>query len=214
MEGFSVLRELSRSSKHSLFYSMSKKYSTNLHEYKIELKDLYTELEFIEKQIEENETEEICTQEFELIQKINELERKIEFESISSIIFSGMFLEAYIYDYGARRLGDNFIKEHIDKLDPLSKIAIITQLVLGKPFPKQRDIYGRLKNLIKGRNNLVHNKSAKIDLANFTDFIEKRDKELFDLLKRGIEANNTINDFLLVMVDLDSNERFQVDQLI
>ncbi|MBL4938581.1 hypothetical protein JK636_23025 [Clostridium sp. YIM B02515] len=214
MESEGILNELSRDSKHSLFYSISKKHFSNLNRLKNKLKDFYAKLEIIEKQVEEQETEELCKQEYKMLKRIDVLEKKIEFEAISSIIFSALFLEAYIYDYGARRLGDNFIKEHIDKLDPMSKIVVITQLVLEKPFPKDRDIYGRLKSLIKSRNSLVHNKSHKIDLSKFKNYIEKRDVELIELIKEGLDAYETIYDFLQFMLEIDSNESFQINLLI
>jgi hypothetical protein len=40
---------------------------------------------------------------------------------IIAVVFTAMYFEAFIYDYAASCLGDKYSKDHLDKLDFLSK---------------------------------------------------------------------------------------------
>ncbi len=90
----------------------------------------------------------------------NYMENK--YSSIKVIIFSAIFLEAVIHDYGASNLSDRYMKNYLDKLDIKSKWAIIPKLVTGKEFPRDSQAFRLLGELIKSRNNLVHYKTKKL----------------------------------------------------
>ena len=53
-----------------------------------------------------------------------------------AIVFAALAVEAYMYDYAARNLGEQFVASHLDRLDVVSKWVIIPRLVTGKGFPK------------------------------------------------------------------------------
>ena len=57
--------------------------------------------------------------------KIQSLEDELAKASLIVIVFSAMVLESYIYDYASRHLTDAFVKDHLDKLDTLSKWIIV-----------------------------------------------------------------------------------------
>lgn len=85
---------------------------------------------------------------------------------IETIVFSALTLEALVYDFGARNLGDEFAHRHLDKLDTPSKWVVTTQLVSGKEFPKSDHSYETMRRLFKTRNELVHAKSAALPTTN------------------------------------------------
>lgn len=79
-----------------------------------------------------------------------------------STLFAAMFLEAYIYDYGARKKSASYIDNYIDKLDPPSKWVVITQLFNPSGLDPSTQAYQKLKALFSYRNSLAHNKSKAI----------------------------------------------------
>ncbi|MBD3337868.1 MAG: hypothetical protein GF353_02090 [Candidatus Lokiarchaeota archaeon] len=78
------------------------------------------------------------------------------------IIFAAMSLEALINDFGASELGDSYFRNHVDKLDTVSKYLVIIKMVHQKEFPKESQAYELLKNLFRIRNKMVHSKSKAI----------------------------------------------------
>jgi hypothetical protein len=94
-------------------------------------------------------------------EEIFETEKELAKLSIIVIVFSAMATEAYIYDYAARHLGDNFVKAHLDKLDVISKWVIIPELITGKEMPRHENWRERLAKLIKVRNSIIHHKSSE-----------------------------------------------------
>lgn len=95
-----------------------------------------------------------------LEEQIKIVESELAKTSMIVIVFTAMTIEAYIYDYAARHLGDAFTKDHLDKLDPVSKWIIIPELVTGREMPLREGWYARLKKLIKIRNSITHHKSS------------------------------------------------------
>jgi hypothetical protein len=76
-----------------------------------------------------------------------------------------MAVEAYIYDYAARHLGDTFVKDHLDKLDTLSTWVIIPELITGKEMSRHGIWHELLTQLIKTRNSIIHHKSSDPSVA-------------------------------------------------
>lgn len=93
-----------------------------------------------------------------------------------TIIFLAIYLEAYIFDYAASRLGNAYVKKYLEKLDVLSKWKIIPNLVTGDEIDSKSHKYGYLKKIIAARNELVHNKSQ--DISAILQNTKEKKKEL------------------------------------
>jgi len=84
------------------------------------------------------------------------------YENFTCIItFLALFMESYIYDYGARQLGDRYVLSHLDQLDLLSKWVIIPKIITGKEINKSQHCFEYFKRLIQLRNKIVHWKSSE-----------------------------------------------------
>jgi hypothetical protein len=79
-----------------------------------------------------------------------------------AIVFGALCLEAFIYDYAAHNFSDTYARKYLDKLDLRSKWVVIPKLVTGKKFPKERQVFEHLGELIEARNELVHAKSRRM----------------------------------------------------
>lgn len=100
--------------------------------------------------------------EYEVPNAINEITvnlRKLNKEVIKIVIFLSTFLEAYIWDFAAMTLGDNYAKNHLDKLGTVSKWKVIPKLVTGTEIQLNDQDLGVFRGLVKHRNDLVHHKS-------------------------------------------------------
>ena len=80
-----------------------------------------------------------------------------------STIFSAMFLEAYIYDYGARKSSASYIDKYIDKLDPPAKWIIVTKLFNNSGMESSSLVFQQIKQLFRFRNSLAHSKSKEFN---------------------------------------------------
>jgi hypothetical protein len=80
-------------------------------------------------------------------------------DTIKIIVFLTTFLESYINDLGGMVLGDNFLKEHLDKLSITGKWIIISKLITGTEIDISKSFWKEFKELIKWRNILVHQKT-------------------------------------------------------
>lgn len=78
---------------------------------------------------------------------------------IMAVLATALFLEAYIYDYGARKESAAFIEKYVDKLDPVAKWIVIPKLVSPPGLNRDDDVFERLRRLFKIRNELVHHKT-------------------------------------------------------
>ena len=76
-------------------------------------------------------------------------------------IFSAMFLEAFIFDYGARKSSQSFMEKYVDKLDSPAKWIIVTRLFNSKGIDSSSRCFELINTLFKKRNLLVHNKSKE-----------------------------------------------------
>lgn len=157
-------------------------------------------------------------------QQLIPVENQLGDYSTIAIVFSALAVEGYIYDYAARNLADNFVKD-IDKLSVESKFIVVTKIITGKDFPKGERAFDLLKQLIKNRNRIVHSKSAELlkpnvggmqvvsqespeelenllytgDAKKLLDF----DKSLLDHAEKAISA---LDHLAMVMEYLDPNE--------
>lgn len=98
--------------------------------------------------------------------ELHPIEEERDQACIVSVVFTAMYFEAFIYDYAASCLGDNYAKDHLDKLDFISKWLVIPRLITGKELSKEGQAYQCLKRLHKDRNSLVHLKSRELVFNN------------------------------------------------
>ena len=113
---------------------------------------------------------------------------KLRKGTIKIIIFLTTFLESYINDLGGIVLGDNYVKDHLDKLSIISKWIVIPRLISGKEIDKSKSYFEDFKELVRWRNILIHHKTK--DATKYLEFskIEDVEKlkpiyELFDVSK-------------------------------
>lgn len=120
---------------------------------------------------------------------------------LQTVIFSAMCFEAAVFEYAADRLGDAYVRDHLDKLDVLSKWVIALRLVAGFELRKDRAPYAAFKQTVVARNQLVHSKSEPMDFINLDRQIEKLEIES----KKHTDSIHTAYRALLLMsLELES----------
>jgi hypothetical protein len=130
-----------------------------------------------------------------------ELDRRCDIAGIQTIVFASMCFESAIYEYADDHLGDKYVKDHIDKLDVLSKWLLVLRLVDGYELREDRAPYSAFKALVSARNRLVHSKSAPVDFENLQSQLirVKADDE-----KHVAAVHNAYRALVLMSVDLES----------
>jgi len=116
------------------------------------------------------------------------------------IVFAAMCLEAFIYDYGAKKLSGRFVRDHIDRLEIPSKLVLLTELVTGKRFPTDSQAYEGLRKLVNDRNKLVHFKSKVFKASEFQKIDQWHEGMNKDLRSAMYNAYKTV---IEVMKELD-----------
>lgn len=127
------------------------------------------------------------------------IKEKVEDYYVIALVFVALAVEAYIYDYAAKKLTDNFVGSHLDKLDLASKWVVMPKLVTGKDFPKDGKAFYLLKQLVKNRNYIVHNKSANFLKAG---------------VKPSLASNETSEDLTEVLVSDSAKKMLQFEESI
>lgn len=102
-----------------------------------------------------------------------------------SVIFAGLCLEAFIYDYAARRFSNSYVDNFLDKLNLVAKWVVIPKLVLDKEFPRDTQAFERLVKLKKARDSYVHAKSKQEpasdeERARMLEELEEKETENFE----------------------------------
>lgn len=95
-----------------------------------------------------------------------EISMMVDKHKIKAIIFAALCVEAAINDYAGIHFGDTYSKKHLQNLDVISKWVVLPKLACGKSIDKSGPTFNALTQLIKSRNNLVHNKSKEITREN------------------------------------------------
>lgn len=119
---------------------------------------------------------------------------------IMSVVATALFLEAYIYDYGARRESASFVDKYVDKLDPVAKWVVIPRLIVPPGLPRDDEVFERLRRLFKLRNDLVHHKTKRAD-----DFTSPPD---FPVGMEPHDCVRLIQDVLIKLRALDPGDKF------
>lgn len=112
--------------------------------------------------------------------ELDPIEEERDQECIVATVFTGLYFEALIYDYGASCLGDKYVRNYLDKLDFMSKWIIVPRLTVGKEIDKAGKAYAALHQLHKDRNSLVHLKSRELSFTpeQMTEYLAEREKDL------------------------------------
>jgi hypothetical protein len=135
-----------------------------------------------------------------------ELEDELAKSSIIVVVFSAMAIEAYIYDYAARNLGDTFVKDHLDKLDTLSKWIIIPELVTGKEMPRHENWRELLTKLIKTRNSITHHKSSNPSVGDAKKYLKKLSDESDIIFETARQSINLLGVLADKIIEIDPEE--------
>jgi hypothetical protein len=135
-----------------------------------------------------------------VIKKLSNCFERREQAAVIGITFAAMSLEAFFYDYSAANLGDDFAKEHVDRLDLPSKLLIVPRLVSGKKIEKLSVIFKRVRQLTVDRNKLVHYKSRSFDHQEMQKAWEFYDKISDNLRPALLNAVETVE---LVLKEID-----------
>ena len=140
--------------------------------------------------------------------KIQSLEDELAKASLIVIVFSAMVLESYIYDYASRHLTDAFVKDHLDKLDTLSKWIIVPVLITGREIPQHPNWREFLKKLIKARNSIIHHKSSPppASFHNTKKYLEKLQENSKTLLEAAKQSTQLLNLLADKIMEIDPQE--------
>jgi hypothetical protein len=134
---------------------------------------------------------------FEAIERLTEQKWQA---AMIAVTFAGMTLEAFFYDYAADALGDQYVRDHLDKLDLPSKYLVYPKLVCGTATNKGEHTFELVRNLTRLRNDLVHAKSKAFPLGQLDAAADHYD-EYHARLDKG--ADDAIECVLAVMRELD-----------
>lgn len=140
--------------------------------------------------------------------QIQLLEKDLAVASLIVIVFSAMAIEAYIYDYAARHLGDAFVKDHLDKLDTLSKWVVIPKLITGREMSRHEGWHGLLRKLITARNSIIHYKSSEppVSIPDLVKYLEKRRENSKILLESARQAITLLDTLADKITEIDPEE--------
>jgi hypothetical protein len=104
---------------------------------------------------------------------------RMHVSAIKTIVFSAMATEAAIFDLGAIHLGDNYVRQYLDRLDLVAKWIVVPKLICGTSLDTNGPGIQKLRALVKARNALVHHKSLPFDDPIVTlKKLEKRSRQL------------------------------------
>ena len=151
------------------------------------------------------------------IEQINFCTNKLRQNYHIIIVFSVMCLEAFINDYLAVCLTDDFFYSNLDKLSLKQKIEVIYKLVWNDNLDKSTCMYKYLSEMIKERNNFVHAKSSKMTEGIFDKVDTIIDDECFISSFMKLEFNsfceffndsfNAIKTIYLFCIEVDNHDK-------
>lgn len=136
------------------------------------------------------------------------------------ITFAVMTIEAFVNDYLAVCLTDDFFSANLDKLNINQKIEIMYALLWDEKLEKSECMFKYITELVRKRNSFVHAKSKQCNLVvleeNFfdetynLDNYEKKEikqelKKIYDIFISSLEAIKSIHLFFLEVDKYDKN---------
>lgn len=133
----------------------------------------------------------------EFDRQLSSYEYELAKTSFILVIFTSIAIEAYIYDYAARHLGDSFVRDHLDKLDPVSKWIIVPELVTGKGLSQRQHWHGKLKKVIRARNSITHYKSwdpTSLSSVDLQGKLEKSSSEIQQAAEQAVDLLRLLAD--------------------
>lgn len=145
-------------------------------------------------------------QTLETDRKIVQYESEQAKTSFIIIVFAAIAVEAYIYDYAARNLGDAFVRDHLDKLDTVSKWIIVPELVTGRELPQRQYWQGKLKKLVQIWNSITHNKSWDPSALPPADLWRKLKKASAEINQAAIQSVDLLRLLADKISELDPEE--------
>lgn len=171
---------------HKLYFKIAQEQLSRYSELDLEYGDLEV------KGITEDELDDISGRMFDIF-------TQREQAAIVSVTFSAMCLEAFLYDYAAKHLGDKYVKDHLDKVALPSKLVLYPKLIVGADFDKSAEAFAKTKELTTLRHELVHFKSKRYDPTDGKS-IDRHD-QLHSKLAKGVK--DSISTVRLVLAELD-----------
>ncbi|MBK1695415.1 hypothetical protein CKO09_11800 [Chromatium weissei] len=83
---------------------------------------------------------------------------------VSSILFSCMTVEAFINNYGVRRLGETYFRQNLERLGITEKFSLLLLACQGIAIPSSDPTLLILRAMFDARNQLVHPKAREFDV--------------------------------------------------
>lgn len=127
-----------------------------------------------------------------------ELKHEICSNYVITITFAAMSLEAFLNDYAAQNLGDDYFYENFDNLRPFAKLQLISKIVYNSTVDKSGKVYSFMNLLFRERNNLVHCKSREIVGMSEEEYIE---------FQQFLETDENANEWMIA-----ERERLNIDE--
>lgn len=122
------------------------------------------------------------------------------------VVFSTIALESYIYSYAARKLGENYAKKHIEKMETHTKWIVVPKLATGIQIPADHHGMELLQKLIKARNSIVHLKCADIEIERYGDAVDNIRENNISILNAAISCFQCIGLLAQAIYDNDNDE--------
>lgn len=93
---------------------------------------------------------------------------------VSSILYSCMAVEAFINNYGVRRLGEDYFRRNLERLGITEKYSLLMLACYGHLIPQDDPERMKLRAMFDTRNQLVHPKAREFRL----ELLEKEKQDL------------------------------------
>lgn len=99
------------------------------------------------------------------IDNFNALDLRKQYEKfchsvVIAVVFSAMAIEAFVNNYGAACLGDDFFYDNFDRLSIISKLQLISKFLFKEEFDKSKEYYYCLKSTFSERDKFIHSKTV------------------------------------------------------
>ena len=157
----------------------------------------YNEIKILQKELDEitrKSKEAGKSSSDEIVDLIARKNDRIGYLALIVVVFSALWIEAFINDYAIGRLSKNYFKKYLDKLDVLSKWIVIPRITTGTQLDPGSKALQDLDWLTELRNKLVHYKSKKIEVEQIqtTDFLWESDakRAIETVINLALELNN------------------------